>query len=349
MTIATFLQAIPKVELHLQLEGALPTRSLRLIADQNDISESLKHFNDWVHLLDQPDYKRLPDLIRVTSAWIQHPQDLTRLVYDLATMLSKQNVRYAEVGITPALYTELSVSIESFFNAVNDGRDRAKRAWGIDMAWVLTIPRDEPRRADDMARWVTTAAAKRASVVALAVSGREDVQPVGQFERAFRSVEKKEVARVARAGDVYGAEGVARTIESLAPSRLLDAWGAVESPEILTELRDKGIVVALSLIRSLRHGWVSSLADHPLRRLYSEGVSLVLGTDMPTFYHTTLADEYQAAIDGAGFTLEEVENLALNAVRASYMPDDEKTTLLQEFAGEFARLREEHVASQTTA
>lgn len=349
MSIASYIQAIPKVELNIHLEGAMHKPSLLVIADQNDIAESLKHFNDWVKLVNEPDYKRIYEIIKVTSSWLQYADDLKRLVYDLGTSLAKQNVRYAEVSVNPALYGDLNLTMENFFAALNDGRERAKRAWGVEMAWILSVPRDEPRRADDLARWISSPGAKRAGIVALGLEGREDVQPVGQFERAFRAAEKKDVPRVARAGDVLGAEGVLATLQELAPNRLIDAWGIVDSESALNDVRENQVAVSFSLQRALRQGWIAQIADHPVRRLYDDNVTVVLGTDMPSLYGTTLNNEYQMLVDHFGFSIDELQDVALNAVRASFLPDDEKQAMLESFSAEYSRLRDEHLTPTETA
>lgn len=343
MSLASFIQAIPKAELNIHLEGAMQKSSLLGVADRNDIAESLKHFNDWVKLLDQPDPKRMQDIIKVTSAWFQHGEDLTRVVYDVGTWLAKQNVRYAEVTVSPALYSDLPAPIETFFTALNDGRDRAKRAWGVELVWILGVPRDDSRRADDYARWVTTAVAKRAGVVALGLGGREDVATLPQFERGFRAVEKKEFPRVVRAGEIAGAQGVRQAVQTLVPHRVLDGWGIIDSPEALKDFREQSITLALSLTRAARHGWVASIADYPLRRLYDENISFVVGTDMPAIYKNTLNDELIALVDKLGFEPDEVENIALNAVRAAFLPDEAKAAMLAAFSEQIAALRAEHL------
>ncbi|MBN8635238.1 MAG: hypothetical protein J0M07_07930 [Anaerolineae bacterium] len=346
MSVASYFQAIPKAEVLIQFEGALPKASLVGLADRNDIAETLKHFNDWIKLLDQPDPKRMQDIFKVTSTWFLHGEDLTRAAYDLGTWLAKQNVRYAEIMVNPTFYVELPSQIETFFAALNDGRDRAKRAWGIDIAWILSAPREDSRRADDYARWVSTAVAKRAGVIALALSGREDVAALPSFERAFRAVEKKDIPRVVRAGELAGAEGVRQAVEQLVPNRVVDGWGVADSPEALNDFRDQGITLAVSPSRALKQGWITALSDYPLRRLYDENVSLVVGSDLPLIYKSTLADELTALVDQLGFTVEEAEDIALNGVRASFLPEDAKSELLAHVTDELAALRAEHLEPQ---
>ena len=114
------------------------------------------------------------------------------MVYDIGVVLSKAKVIYAEICVAPSEFMQTSsMSIDVFINALNDGRDRALRAWGVDMSWVLCIPCENPRVGDDVARWATSAAAKSGNVVALGLIGEENAQPVGQFKRAFATAHKK--------------------------------------------------------------------------------------------------------------------------------------------------------------
>ena len=281
----------------------------------------------------------------MAASWLQIADNVSRVVYDVGVFLAKSNVRYAEVTVNPTYYDHIGLSLDDFFTALNDGRGRAKRAWGVDMVWVLAIPREEPRRADDYARSATSPSAIKNGIVALGLAGREDAQPVGQFERAFVAAEKKGVPRVVRAGDALGAEGVLAAITTLLPNRLFDGRGVLESPEALRLLEDQQILVAVGLTRALRLGWVSTVEEFPLRNLYDEGVTLVLGTDMPSLYHTNLVDEYTKAVEAGGLSLDELDELALNAVRSSFLPEEEKTALLEQFKEEYARLREEHIIS----
>jgi adenosine deaminase len=342
MTIETFIASMPKVELHVYLEGAVSRDILNMIADQNDIPTSVKHFQDWLNLVTKPDFKRLNDLIKMTCSWFQTPDDLTRSVYELGVALHKQQVVYAEVSVNPLLYTGLSLSLEDFMAAVHDGGERARRAWGIQMAWIVTLPRDEPRRADEIVRFVGTAAARRCNVVGLGLSGSENAQPAGQFERAFKAAEKKNVPRVVRAGDYWGLDGVQKAFEVLMPLRIADGRGAWESEELMARLVDQGVPICVSPRRPTAHGWTPSLKDYPLRKLYEAGVTIIIGSDMPTFYGS-LSAQYRLLVEQGGFTTDELEEIALAAVRKSFMPDEDKAALEQRFREQYARLRAEHL------
>ena len=76
MSLHEFMAAIPKVELNLQLTGALRKESLMMIANQNGLPASFENFEEWVGLLDQPDYQRLDEIAKVAGSWIMYPEDI---------------------------------------------------------------------------------------------------------------------------------------------------------------------------------------------------------------------------------------------------------------------------------
>lgn len=341
MSVESFIRQMPKVELDVRLEGAIYEDRLLIIAEQNEIESQIKHFSQWVKLLKNPDYARIHELVQVTTRWFQQPDDLAHVVYELGVTLAKQNVRYAEVSVNPIAFTENGFTFDTFLAALNDGRDRAERAWNVRMAWVLAIPRENPRTADEIARWATTVATRKAGVVGIGLVGQEDAQPAGQFERAFRSAEKKDVACVPHAGSKLGAAGVSAILDHCEPARLVDGWGVVDAPEVMQRLYDAKIPLNVWMTRALREGQIASYADYPLRQLYDDGIVLTLTSGMPALYRTSLTGEYLAAAEACGLSLEEIEELALNSVRASQLLPEEKQAMLDEFAEEYQRLRVE--------
>jgi adenosine deaminase len=348
MSIESFIRAMPKVELNIHLEGTMRKETLLTIAEQNDVPENIKHFNQLATVLDEPDYQRLDEIAHTVSQWLLHPEDLTRIVYELGVGLAKQNVRYAEVSINPLLYMEHGLTFEQVLSAINDGRSRVERGWKMRLAWILNVPRDQPRKADDIVRWATSAAAKKGDVVGLGLSGREDAQPAAQFERPFKTAQKKELPRTVQAGDVTGAEGILEVMNELEPNRLVDGWGTADAPDVIKLLTDRHITLDICIARALCLGQVETYAKYPLRDLYDDGITLTINSGMPSFYKTTITDEYLAVVEHGDFSVEELQELALNAVRACFLPDEEKGALLAEFVDEYTRLRAEHIDEAKT-
>ena len=348
MAVEDFIQAMPKVALHVQLEGAFEKSRLLQIAEQNEIADELKRFDEWVRLIDEPNYDHLPDLIATLIQWLRHPEDLTHIAYELGVALAKQNVRYAEVHFNPILFTENNWTFDQCMRALNDGRDRAERGWGVQIRWILTIARDDPRHADEIVRWAGGAGGQTLGIVGITLGDPEDAQPIGQFERAFKTAKQKDVPRYVHAGLKLGIEGINEALEQLDPSIIFDGWGIEDDPDVCTELIENNIPLVIDMKRAICHQSVDSYAEFPLRTLVESGVGIIVTASMPTLYKTTLNAEYLAAVEVCELSLDELEGLALNAVQACQLPDDEKSALAAQFTSEFAILRAKHLEQPTS-
>lgn len=346
MSIESFIRAMPKADLHVSLEGAARPSVWLLLAEQNEIAAGTKNFQQWVNLLNDPDPARVGDLVRQITSWIRYPDDLTRVVYNAGVALAKENVRYTEVAVNPSLFMQ-NLSFEEMIRALNDGRDRAERGWNIKMRWVLVVPRSEPRRADETVRWATGASGKSGHVVGFGLIGKEDAQPVGQFERAFQVAHKKELSTTVRAGNTRGAEGILEALDHLDPARIVDGYGAADAPDVIARMTEHDIPLVLGMSHALWSDQVTGYADLPLRDLLDAGIRLVLTSDMPSIFRSSLSDEYLAAIEHNKLSIDEVESIALNALRYSFLPAVERNAFIEAFEAEYIELRNMHLASES--
>ena len=329
MPFREFVRAIPKVDLNLQLTGALIKDGLLMIARHNGVPAALEDYDKWVTLLDTPDAVRLDEIAAVAGSWIQYPEDITRVVYDIGVSLHKQNIRYVEICVAPSDFVGAgNMNIDVFLHALNDGRDRALRAWGVDMSWILCIPTDNPRAGDDVVRWATSANARNGNVVAVGMSGREGLQPIGQFKRAFATAHKKDIKTVVNAGSELGAAGISDALEELIPQRLTDSWGILDDDSLLDTIVTLEIPVIVSINRALRTGKVRNASEYPLRKLLESNVQIALSAGMPSLYQSSLEDEYVLAHEACGLTVDETIELARQSVRLAYLDEERQQDLL---------------------
>ncbi len=348
MTVESYIRALPKVELFLQLEGAVPRDTMLMFADQNEMQESVKRFDRWLNLYEKPDFKKLDDLIEMLRSWLQYGDDLTRAVYDVGVALSKENVRYAEIGVNPLSFVSNDFTFEAFINALNDGRDRAERAWGVQMRWIMLIPRSDPRRADEVARWAASQTAEKGGVVGIALVGQRTNKSASldQFERAFRTAEKKSLARAAYLSEK---DDVDEAIDLLGLDTVVDAWGINESPETLTAMQAADVALCVGAQRYLAYNHVKNIAKAPYQALYESGVPLFISSDMPTIFGGQISDEYLAIAQAEGLTIGQLEELTRNAFQRCHLPEDEKEALLMMFDVELDVLRAEHIDAEDTS
>ena len=332
MAFQELIAALPKVELNLQLTGALRKESLLLIANQNGIPAQMEDFAYWVDMLDKPDPQRIDEIARVAGSWIIYPEDIALVIYDIGVALSKLNIRYAEVSVVPSDFIgSARMNFDTFIDALNDGRDRAMRAWNVELSWIFCIPRDNPRAADDVARWASGSAGKRGNVVAMGLVGSAGAQPVGQFRRAFATAQKKELHTAVSAGGSAGADSIREALEALQPNRLLNCWRVADDDALLGEVAGESLPLVNSIKRALVFGEVETLADIPLKRLLRHNAALVLSCDKPSLYRSTLLDEYESAHSDFGIAPEALIQMARRSIELSYLEAERKETMLRNF------------------
>ncbi len=340
MSLRDFITAIPKVELNLQLTGALRRESLLMIAHQNGVSAQQEDFAQWLELIDRPDYARLDEIARAAGSWVMYPEDIALVVYDMGLALSKQNVHYAEVAVAPPDFIGAAhMNFDTFFAALNDGRDRVLRAWNVDIAWILCIPWDNPRSGDDVARWATGGAAQLGHVVGMGLTGPEGAQPVGQFRRAFDTARKKETYTIVNAGSSLGVDGINAALTELSPHRLTDSWGIAGHSATRDLLAENGIPIVVSLHRALRLGLTKTAADYPLRQLLDSGLQVLLSSGMPSLLGANLIDEYELARTACGLETDALIQLMRQSIEFSFLDAERKEKLLLRFDREVKTAR----------
>ena len=144
ISIETAIRALPKVDLHVQFEGAIAKEFILLVAEQTDIARTYKKARDYRSIMSdfkKPNFDKIDEIVRESSSWVRHPEDIARAVYDLAVGYSKDNVKYAEIAVNPAIYTDLGMPYQMLMEALSDGADRAGRAWGVKLAFIMSMPR----------------------------------------------------------------------------------------------------------------------------------------------------------------------------------------------------------------
>lgn len=340
MSVESYIRALPKFELNLRLEGAVPRETMLMFANQNELSDEVKRFDQWLALYEQPDPKRLDELGEMLCSWLRYGDDLTRAVYDLGVRLSKDNVRYAEVGVNPLRFVSNEFTFDAFLDALNDGRSRAERAWGIQMRWAMIVPRSDPRRADEVALWATSSTAKKNGVVALTLAGYDKLKSVDQFERAFQKASKKGIASTAYLNEK---DDVHDAINLLDLDTVVDGWGVADSPEIMATMREKDVSLNIGVNRAAFYGWIDTAADYPLNALRAADVPVVVGTDMPALFRNSLSDEYLTLMENNLMTVEGIEQILRQTLEQCHLPDDEKEALEAVLMVEMDVLQAEHL------
>jgi adenosine deaminase len=333
------IRRMPKVELHLHLEGSITPATLLRIAKRNDVDLPARDEAGVAQLFQYKNFHDFLTIFMVLARSLKRGEDFELLAYELGKHLADQNVRYAEVMISAFQYYSRGVDLDEVVQGTAAGFDLAQRERGTR----VQIAFDYGRQFGVETAWKVLEIAvrnRRHGLVAWSIGGDEVNYPPELFTDVFAAARKAGLHLMAHAGEVVGPPSVWGAVNALGCERVGHGIRSVEDPALLEHLQVRGIVLDISPSSNVRTGAVASIEAHPLRQLFDAGVHVTLNTDDPTFFSTTLNDEYRLAARVFGFNADELTALALNGVRAAFLPEQERQALLVEFEREMQALRE---------
>lgn len=341
MPLPTFIHNMPKVELHIHLEGAIEPATLLRLAERNRVAlpaDTVEGLQAWFSFRDFPHFV---EIYLAIQSCLRCADDFSLAAYELGADMARQNIRYREATVTP--YTHLiqdkGLAAEEIIAGLEDGRRRARRDFGVELRWILDIHRNlaMPATAE-----VTTQLAldwADRGVVALGVSGNEATAPAGQLAPWFRRIKAAGLASTPHTGENAGPQSVWEAVRDLGADRIGHGVRSIEDPYLLAWLHEKQIPLEVNPTSNVCLGVYRSMDQHPVIHLLRMGLCVTVNSDDPPLFDTTLTQEYQRLADTFGLNEEDMQRLTLNAVRAAFLPAEEKRRMEAEFVGQFAQLR----------
>jgi adenosine deaminase len=337
--LGDFIAGLPKAELHVHHVGSASPRIVAELAARHagstpvpadpDLLAEYFVFSDFVHFIEV--YLSVVDLIR-------DPEDVWTLTYEVARELAAQQVRYAELTLTPYSSIVRGIPAEAYCEAVEDARQRAATEHGIELRWCFDIPGEAGVPAADLTLEVALKN-RPDGLVSFGLGGPELGVPREQFAPHFRAALAEGLRSVPHAGESTGPQTVWDALTHLGAERIGHGIAAARDPELLGYLRDHAIPLEVCPTSNVRTRSVPSLAEHPLPALVAAGVPVTINSDDPPMFATTLNNEYAVAAQLLALDAAGVAELARAAVRASFRDEAGKAALLAEiddYAGGYA-------------
>lgn len=343
MTLTTLIQQMPKVELHVHLEGATRPETLLMLARKHRVTlpaNSVEGIREWYTFTD---FDHFIEIYVLICACIRTPEDIELLAREFLMDQARQNIIYTEVTYTAYSHYDAEgrrLPYDDQLTALERARAWAERELGVTMRYIIDIPRGIPAEDGfEVARWV--AGARDHGVVALGLGGPEVGNPPGLYAEAFAFAHAKGVPCVLHAGETVGPKSIWDALEIGHSRRIGHGVRCLEDPALVARLREAQIPLEVCPSSNVCLKVAPDFARHPLPRLLAEGLYITLNSDDPPMFNTTLTDEYLRAAKAFGLSREQVEALVLNGVRATLLPGAARQRMEAAFREEFTALRGE--------
>jgi aminodeoxyfutalosine deaminase len=324
-----FIAGLPKAELHVHHVGSASPRIVAELAARHpdfgvpsdpELLREFFTFRDFAHFIQV--YLAVVDLI--TDA-----EDVRTLTFEVARELAGQNVRYAELTITPYSSVNRGIPAQAFCEAIEDARLSAERELGVVLRWCFDIPGEAGLPSAELTTQIASNL-QPAGLVSFGLGGPEIGVPRGQFQPFFDQARAIGLHSVPHAGETTGPQTIWDSIRLLGAERIGHGTSSAQDPELLAFLSENQIALEVCPTSNVATRAVASLAEHPLPQLFEAGVLVTINSDDPPMFSTTLNREYEIAAELLGLDEDGIAALARNAVGASFAPEQVKRSILTE-------------------
>ena len=329
--VPTWLRHLPKVELHLHLEGSTDPETLVALSRRHDAKPLT--LADARALYTYKDFLGFMDSYKAMSSRLRTPEDYELITYNMIRALAAQGIVHAEVYISfGIIYYWKKEEVEPYVEAIERARIRGEKEFGTSIYWLIDAVRHFG--ADEAARVFRKAAELRAqypSIIGIGIGGDEARGPASLFKESYAEAKAAGLRLTAHAGESGGPiEGPASiwAAINIGAERIGHGLAAEFDPELMQILAERQIPIEINVTSNIRTGCCASFDEHPLRRYFDSGLMVTLNSDDPPMFGSNLLEEYILANTHYGFTLDQLRELSANAVEASFLPPTRKLALL---------------------
>lgn len=347
MSLQTYLAAVPKAELHVHLEGSIRPETLLTLARRNGVTlpaDTVEGLREWFVFRDFPHFIEIYGAI---STCLKTEEDFELIAYEFGAEMARQNTPYAEVTFSPAFHHHRGIPDNAYLDGLARGRKRAHDEFGVEIAWVFDIIRNvsDPAMNKLYSDYTTNIAIDNMAngVVALGLGGSEVGYSPEQFEPYFTRARAAGLHSDPHAGEVAGPESVWGAIRALGAERIGHGVRSIEDPSLVKHLAEHHIPLEVNPTSNICLGVYPGLQEHPFRRLHEQGVIVTINSDDPPLFNTTLNGEVALLDSAFNFEIDTIDEILLNAVRYSFLPNERKATLEADFRREMDTLKETHL------
>ena len=322
-----WIDGLPKVELHLHLEGAIPLPALYRLIRKYGGDPDISNLDD---LRQRLTYKDFPDFIAAwiwKNGFIRSYEDFTDIAEAMAWDLAAQNIRYAEVFFSPTRFLDQGLNPQGLAQAIRKGLDKVP---ATEVRLIADLVRDHgPEQGHDTLAKIREVL--DCGIVGIGIGGSEHLYPPEPFAPVYQAARDLGLRTSAHAGEAAGPESIRGAVETLQVDRIGHGITAIQDMEVMALLAARQVPLELCPLSNVATGSLTIIENHPVRKFWDAGLMLTINTDDPGMFHNSLTDEFTVLHEFFGFTVPEIRTLILNGIDASWQNDDDKAAMRASF------------------
>ncbi len=315
--------ALPKIDLHVHLDGSMRLGTILDLAQQDGIelpAEDEEGLAQAMHV--GQDCKSLEEYLEafdITLRVLQGDGKLRRAAYELVEDAAAENVRYMEVRFSPVLHTREGLPLETVVHSVLEGLRQGKEEFGVESTVIICGIRNMSNEISYKLAQLAVSY-KNDGVVGFDLAGAEYNYPPKDHLKSTYLIVNNNINVTVHAGEAAGAESIHQAIHYNKANRIGHGTRLFENGDLMNYVNDHRIPLEVCLKSNVQTKAVPSIEAHPLPMYYRKGLRVTLNTDNRLITNTTVTDELLLANQAFGFGMLDLKKIIMNGFKSMFQP-----------------------------
>ncbi|MFC7367061.1 MULTISPECIES: adenosine deaminase [Vreelandella] len=322
-----FLRRLPKVELHLHIEGSLEPELMFELASRNCIELPYATVEEAKAAYEFDDLQGFLNLYYQGMNVLRTEQDFYDLAMDYFKRAREEGVVHIDMHFDPQAHIQRGVSLDVVMSGLLSAKHDAETSLDLSVGMIMAFLRDRP--AEEALQVLEQAAPYWKSLDAIGLDSAEHNNPPIKFQAVFARAKEIGLVRVAHAGEEGPADYIVQALDVLDVQRIDHGVRCLESERVVQRLRDEQIVLTVCPLSNVSLKVVDQLRFHPLPKLLEEGLKVTISSDDPAYFGGGLLTNHIACAEAFGWGADVFRLLNLNAIEEAFTSDERRKELIQ--------------------
>jgi len=324
----TFIQNLPKAELHLHIEGSFEPALMFEIAQRNKIEIPFKSVQEIEEAYKFDCLQDFLDIYYQGAGVLVYEQDFYDLTYSYLQKCATQNVRHTEIMFDPQTHTERGVSFETVINGISKACEDAYEKLGVSSLLIMSYLRHLSE--EEAFKTLEQSLPFKHKIKAIGLDSSEKGNPPSKFKNVFKASVEAGYIPLAHAGEEGDSDYVWEAIDILGIKRIDHGNNCLQDDKLVAEIIKRDMALTICPLSNTALKVVNDLKDHPLKKMMDLGLNVTINSDDPAYFGGQVNKNYQDVQKALNLTKQELYKLAKNSFQYSLLDDDIKQKHINE-------------------
>ena len=322
-----FIKGMPKVELHLHIEGSLEPELMFALAQRNNIDIPFKSVEEVRAAYNFSNLQDFLDIYYQGMNVLRHEQDFYDLTWAYLERMAQQNVQHVEIFFDPQGHTERGVGFSTVLDGISRALEDGRKKLGVTSHIIMCFLRHLSE--ESALKTLEEALPYKSRILGVGLDSSEVGHPPSKFARVFDKARKEGFLIVAHAGEEGPPEYVWEAVDQLKVDRIDHGNRSLEDEKLISRLVADGTALTVCPLSNLKLCVVKDMSQHPLKKMLSLGLKATVNSDDPAYFGGYMNENYSAVVDALQLERNDILTLARNSINASFADDARRKKLLE--------------------